>query len=135
VVDAIRQDTTPQEVLAAIPLPGSHVTHPLLLVLSMIVLVATLTFWFTTRGRARRSRDEESWGGDSSWGAGTATVNVDPVRCARFGFCEHEAPDVFQIRREGRLTYRSQVSGEQIDSVIRALEVCPARAITLGKIR
>jgi ferredoxin len=107
----------------------------------MIVLVATLTFWYTTRGRARRAGDGQSWEDDSPWGGGgggggTATVNVDPVRCARFGFCEHEAPDVFQIRREGRLTYRSRVSGEQqIDSVIRALEVCPARAITMGNIR
>jgi ferredoxin len=138
VVDAIRHDASGGgEVVAAIPLPGSHVTHPLLMVLAMIVLVATLTFWYTTRGRARRAGGGESWEDESPWSeGGTATVNVDPVRCARFGFCEHEAPEVFQIRREGRLTYRSRVSGEQqIDSVIRALEVCPARAITMGKIR
>jgi ferredoxin len=66
-------------------------------------------------------------------GSKSVIVNVDPVRCARFGFCEHEAPDVFQIRREGRLTYKSRVRDDEIMPVIRALEVCPARAIFLGK--
>jgi sulfoxide reductase heme-binding subunit YedZ len=66
-------------------------------------------------------------------GGRSVAVNVDPIRCARFGFCEHEAPDVFQIRREGRLTYKSRVKEENLTPVIRALEVCPARAIFLGK--
>jgi len=63
----------------------------------------------------------------------TVTVNVDPMRCARFGFCEHEAPDVFQIRGDGRLSYKASVTVDELNPVVRAVEVCPARAIMLGK--
>jgi ferredoxin/DMSO/TMAO reductase YedYZ heme-binding membrane subunit len=61
------------------------------------------------------------------------TVNVDPTRCVRFGFCEHEAPEVFQLRSDGRLTYRPSVSGAQVEPVLRAVRVCPARAIVLSR--
>ncbi len=60
-------------------------------------------------------------------------VNVDPKRCVRFGFCEHEAPEVFQLRGDGRLTYRSSVAGGQVEPVLRAVRVCPARAIVLSR--
>ena len=62
-----------------------------------------------------------------------ATVNVDPGRCVRFGFCEHEAPQVFQLRSDGRLAYQPQVPADQIDAVIQAARVCPARAIMLTR--
>lgn len=61
------------------------------------------------------------------------TVNVDARKCARFGFCEHEAPDVFRLRGDGRLSYRASVPDEQTEAVLRAVEVCPARAIVLGQ--
>jgi ferredoxin len=51
-----------------------------------------------------------------------------------FDDSEHEAPDVFQIRREGRLTYQDRVKVANLDPVVRAVEVCPARAIVLGKL-
>jgi ferredoxin/predicted ferric reductase len=60
------------------------------------------------------------------------TVNVDPSRCVRFGFCEHEAPEVFQLRGDGRLTYRPTVPDGQLQPVLQAARVCPARAIVLG---
>ena len=60
-------------------------------------------------------------------------VNVDPSRCVRFGFCEHEAPEVFQLRGDGRLTYRPAVPDGQVEQVLRAARVCPARAIMLGR--
>ena len=60
-------------------------------------------------------------------------VNVDPSRCVRFGFCEHEAPEIFQLRGDGRLTYRPAVPGRQLDQVIQAARVCPARAIVLSR--
>lgn len=62
-------------------------------------------------------------------------VDVDPVKCARFGFCEHEAPDVFRLRSDGRLTYVAAVPADQIDVVLRAMRVCPARAITVTQPR
>ena len=60
-------------------------------------------------------------------------VNVDPSRCVRFGFCEHEAPEIFQLRGDGRLTYRPAVPARQLDQVIQAARVCPARAIVLSR--
>jgi hypothetical protein len=33
-------------------------------------------------------------------------VSVDNQRCHRYGFCQAEAPDVFQLREDGRLAYR-----------------------------
>lgn len=62
------------------------------------------------------------------------TVAVDPGRCGSFGFCEHEAPGIFSLRSDQRLAYRSVVPGDQADEALRAAMVCPARAITLGRL-
>jgi sulfoxide reductase heme-binding subunit YedZ len=62
------------------------------------------------------------------------TVNVDASRCARFGFCEQEAPDVFRLRSDGRLSYRGSISLNQVEAVMKAVEVCPARAIGLNQV-
>jgi len=60
-------------------------------------------------------------------------VDVDPSRCVRFGFCEHEAPEIFQLRGDGRLTYQPAVPAGQVEQVINAAKVCPARAIVLSR--
>jgi sulfoxide reductase heme-binding subunit YedZ len=65
---------------------------------------------------------------------GHMTVNVDAGRCGRFGFCEQAAPDVFKLRSDGRLSYRASVTEDEIGAVINAAEVCPLRAITLGRV-
>jgi DMSO/TMAO reductase YedYZ heme-binding membrane subunit/ferredoxin len=64
-------------------------------------------------------------------GGGVTTVEVNPVKCARFAFCEQEAPEVFTLRGDGQLAYRSVVAEENIDATLRAARVCPARAIKL----
>jgi ferredoxin len=66
--------------------------------------------------------------------AQTLTVDVDAARCQRFGFCEHEAPEVFRLQSNGRLAYRAHVPADGADRVIRAVEVCPARAIALRRL-
>lgn len=62
------------------------------------------------------------------------TVNVDPGKCVRFGFCEHEAPEVFRLRSDGRLAYRPSVPADKSEDAVQAALVCPARAITLGRL-
>ena len=57
------------------------------------------------------------------------TVEVNPNKCARFGFCEHEAPDVFYLESDGRFGYQATVSVDKMDQVITAMDVCPRRAI------
>lgn len=62
------------------------------------------------------------------------TVNVDSSRCARFGFCQHEAPDLFQLFHDGRLIYRSSVPADRVEAAVQAARVCPVRAIALGRL-
>ncbi len=60
-------------------------------------------------------------------------IAVDSNKCARFGFCEHEAPDVFTLLADGRLSYQVSVPQEQLNEVVRAIDVCPRRAISLTR--
>lgn len=62
------------------------------------------------------------------------TVQVEPARCARLGFCEQEAPAVFRLDGDGRLGYRPSVPQDQVEAVLAALRACPVRAITLGRL-
>ena len=95
---------------------------------TVIVLWLSTTTWAAKTKRARADRMAARQQSVES-----VTVNVDPVRCARFGRCEQEAPEVFQIRGDGRLSYKASVTVDELNPVIRAVEVCPARAIMLGK--
>jgi sulfoxide reductase heme-binding subunit YedZ len=61
------------------------------------------------------------------------TVQVDPVHCARFGFCEQEAPEVFTLRGDGQLAYHTVVADQNVEAAIRAVRACPARAIALSQ--
>jgi ferredoxin len=60
-------------------------------------------------------------------------VQVNPGKCVRFGFCEHEAPEIFNLKGDGRLGYKTTATGEQIDAVDRAMKICPARAIKMKR--
>ena len=88
---------------------------------------AATTTW---AGRARRTAERRL---NVSRPGARLVVEVDPQLCARFGFCEHEAPSVFQLTGDGRLTYDASVPVELADPVVRAARVCPARAIRLGQ--
>jgi ferredoxin len=57
------------------------------------------------------------------------SIEVNPNKCARFGFCEHEAPDVFYLESDGRFGYQALVPLEKKEQVITAMDVCPRRAI------
>jgi ferredoxin len=59
-----------------------------------------------------------------------AEVEINPGKCARFAFCEHEAPEVFKLNGD-RIDYKTSVPADQIDAVAMAVKVCPARAIKL----
>ena len=59
-----------------------------------------------------------------------AEVEVNPGKCARFAFCEHEAPAIFKLNGD-RLDYKTTVPADQIDAVAMAVKVCPARAIKM----
>jgi ferredoxin len=119
------------------------------LFLIIIVLAAALALGYGgASGRSRKatglrpSRDEPGRAEGPSRGGFQAggkfgvshhrdmlTVEVDPNKCARFGFCEHEAPDVFYLESDGRFGYEPLVAVEKMDQVVSAMDVCPRRAI------
>jgi sulfoxide reductase heme-binding subunit YedZ len=59
-----------------------------------------------------------------------AEVEINPGKCARFAFCEHEAPEIFKLNGD-RIDYKTMVPADQIDAVAMAVKVCPARAIKM----
>jgi ferredoxin len=99
-------------------------------VISQVIVIALWIFTSSQANGVPRKMGERV---GARLRAQQATVNVDPGRCVRFGFCEHEAPQVFQLRSDGRLAYQPQVPADQIDAVIQAARVCPARAIMLTR--
>jgi ferredoxin len=62
--------------------------------------------------------------------AARAEVEINPGKCARFAFCEQEAPEIFKLTGE-RIDYKTSVPADQIDAVAMAVKVCPARAIKM----
>ncbi len=60
------------------------------------------------------------------------SVSVDNQRCHRYGFCQSEAPDVFQLREDGRLAYRKSPEVSQNSDVLSAARSCPMRAIEVA---
>jgi ferredoxin/DMSO/TMAO reductase YedYZ heme-binding membrane subunit len=113
---------------------GRHVLPvPAVWIPVVISQVVVIGLWIFTSsqvsGNTRRMGERVG----SRLRAQQATVNVDPGRCVRFGFCEHEAPQVFQLRSDGRLAYQPQVPADEIDNVIQAAKICPARAIMLTR--
>jgi ferredoxin len=59
-----------------------------------------------------------------------AEVEINPGKCMRFAFCEHEAPEIFKLQGD-RIDYKPSVPADQIDAVAMAVKVCPARAIKM----
>jgi ferredoxin/DMSO/TMAO reductase YedYZ heme-binding membrane subunit len=113
---------------------GSDMEYPFAWGSVLASLVIVIALWLSTTSwaaKTKRARADQMAARQQS--VESVTINVDPVRCARFGFCEHEAPAVFQIRGDGRLSYKASVTVDELNPVVRAVEVCPARAIVLGK--
>lgn len=111
---------------------GSDMASPVRWGAVLAAWLVTVVLWVTTTSWYAGLRQRLTRRGGRS--GEEILVNVDGNRCARFGFCEHEAPDVFALRTDGRLSYRAAVPVEQAAEVIRAVEVCPARAIALNRI-
>jgi ferredoxin/DMSO/TMAO reductase YedYZ heme-binding membrane subunit len=72
-------------------------------------------------------------GGSGRTSRPVATVQVNPGKCAKFGFCEQEAPELFNLRADGQLAYRALVGEQQLDQAERAVRACPTRAIAMLK--
>lgn len=59
-------------------------------------------------------------------------VRVNPDICAGFGICTGIAPEVFELHEDGyAVVLVSEVKPEDEDTMRRAADQCPARAITV----
>jgi ferredoxin/DMSO/TMAO reductase YedYZ heme-binding membrane subunit len=58
-------------------------------------------------------------------------ISVDSERCHRYGVCQSEAPQVFQLAGDGRLEYEKRPGPKQTPRVEAAARACPMRAIQL----
>lgn len=120
--------------VAHVLITGSEAGSPWVWTTVLISWLVTAGLWASTTGWAGRllAGVRDHLGGGPP---GTAvSVDVDVRTCARFGFCEQEAPEVFVLRTDGRLAYRPSVEVEQLEAVFRAVAVCPARAISVGRL-
>jgi sulfoxide reductase heme-binding subunit YedZ len=95
--------------------------------------LSTVVLWLAVSKWAIKSKRSVTDAASNRLRGQTAEVSVDPAKCARFGFCEQEAPTIFELRADGRLGYKSTVPPEEIEAVSRAVKVCPARAIKMNR--
>lgn len=59
----------------------------------------------------------------------TLLVSVDNHRCHRYGICEAEAPNSFELVSDGRLDYERRPSPGRSAAVLDAARSCPMQAI------
>lgn len=120
--------------VAHILISGSDTGRPELTGGVLGAWVLTVVVWLVTTPVVANLRNRADGRASVKQRSQEISVNVNAQRCARFGFCEHEAPEVFRLRSDGRLAYRAAVPPEEATPVIRAAEVCPARAISLTRV-
>ena len=59
-------------------------------------------------------------------------VSVDKDRCELFGTCMWEAPTLFTLAKDGRLSYRRMLTApEEYDEAAAAARSCPTQAIVV----
>lgn len=63
------------------------------------------------------------------------TVSVDNQRCRRYGICQAESPDLFQLLEDGRLRYVRDPENGMRAGAQAAARACPMQAIQLQEVR
>ncbi|HEX6354574.1 ferredoxin [Actinophytocola sp.] len=62
-------------------------------------------------------------------------VSVDNQRCKRYGICQAESPNLFQLMEDGRLRYVRDPDTQSRAQAQAAARVCPMQAIQLQEVR
>jgi sulfoxide reductase heme-binding subunit YedZ len=62
-------------------------------------------------------------------------VSVDNQRCKRYGICQAESPQLFQLMEDGRLRYVRDPDTASRAQAQAAARVCPMQAIQLQEVR
>jgi len=63
------------------------------------------------------------------------TVSVDNQRCRRYGICQAESPELFQLLADGRLRYVRDPENGKRAGAQAAARSCPMQAIQLQEVR
>jgi sulfoxide reductase heme-binding subunit YedZ len=63
------------------------------------------------------------------------TVSVDNQRCRRYGICQAESPELFQLLADGRLRYVRDPENGNRAGAQAAARSCPMQAIQLQEVR
>ena len=87
--------------------------------------LSTVVLWLGVSGWALKSKRAVLDAAGNRSRSKTAEVSVDAGRCVRAGYCEQEAPAIFELRSDGRLGYQATVPPEQVEAVARAVEGVP----------
>jgi sulfoxide reductase heme-binding subunit YedZ len=95
--------------------------------------IATITVGLFTAGWVSRLPDRVGDLLSAERRRRKVSIQVDATRCVHFGFCQHEAPDLFEVREDGRLGHSPTARIDQVDAAIRAARACPTRAIVLSR--
>jgi ferredoxin len=61
----------------------------------------------------------------------SVTVGVDNNHCHLYAICQHEAPGVFELRRNRRLVVAAHPPAHLLEQVRSAARLCPMQAITV----
>ena len=61
----------------------------------------------------------------------SVTVGVDNNHCHLYAICQHEAPAVFELRRNRRLVVAAHPPAHLLEQVRSAARLCPMQAITV----
>jgi ferredoxin len=120
--------------VAHVLVSGSDAGSPVVYGVVLGGWLVTIVAWFVTTRWAVETRQRFADRRAARQRVQELTVNVDSGRCARFGFCEHEAPGVFVLRSDGRLSHRAVVPAPEVPALVRAAQACPTRAITIGRV-
>lgn len=59
------------------------------------------------------------------------SVSVDGNHCHFYAICVAEAPEVFELRSDGRLRYKARPDAAATEAVLAAARSCPMQAIAV----
>lgn len=92
---------------------------------------------YATTTNGSTNRNGASINGTSNGSGANRTkirVNVDNQRCKRYGICQAESPELFQLLEDGRLRYIRDPHTEDRAGAQAAARSCPMRAIKLQEV-
>lgn len=86
-------------------------------------------FAYGAENRGAENRAAENRGEDRA--GGKLRISVNNEKCHRYGICQAEAPDLFRLVGEDRLSYHQRPDHSQLKQARAAARSCPMRAIEL----